>query len=359
MSETKIIKATGLSSYEIRIGRALIEDVAPALGPLVKKVLIVYPEPLEASANFLAEHLKQDGFQIWQFPVADGEDAKTDRWLSVAWSSLGQAEFSRTDAVVSIGGGTVSDLAGFIASTWLRGISVVHVPTTLLGMVDASIGGKTGINTLEGKNLVGSFYDPKAIIVDLDALESLPKIELGSGFAEIVKCGFIADPEILDLIRDDFKDSVDTRSERFARLVEKAISVKVQVVSQDFKESSLREILNYGHTLGHSIELVEHFKIRHGHAVSIGMCFVAELARLTGKLSDEVADLHKEILSKLGLPVGYPVDRWNALYKGMQVDKKSRAGILRFVVLEDLAKPTIIEAVTEEILFQAFQEIAS
>lgn len=359
MSETKIIKATGLSSYEIRIGRALIEDVAPALGPLVKKVLIVYPEPLEASANFLAEHLKQDGFQIWQFPVADGEDAKTDRWLSVAWSSLGQAEFSRTDAVVSIGGGTVSDLAGFIASTWLRGISVVHVPTTLLGMVDASIGGKTGINTLEGKNLVGSFYDPKAIIVDLDALESLPKIELGSGFAEIVKCGFIADPEILDLIRDDFKDAVDTRSERFARLVEKAISVKVQVVSQDFKESSLREILNYGHTLGHSIELVEHFKIRHGHAVSIGMCFAAELARLTGKLSDEVADLHKEILSKLGLPVGYPVDRWNALYKGMQVDKKSRAGILRFVVLEDLAKPTIIEAVTEEILFQAFQEIAS
>lgn len=359
MSETKIIKATGLSSYEIRIGRALIEDVAPALGPLVKKVLIVYPEPLEASANFLAEHLKQDGFQIWQFPVADGEDAKTDRWLSVAWSSLGQAEFSRTDAVVSIGGGTVSDLAGFIASTWLRGISVVHVPTTLLGMVDASIGGKTGINTLEGKNLVGSFYDPKAIIVDLDALESLPKIELGSGFAEIVKCGFIADPEILDLIRDDFKDAVDIRSERFARLVEKSISVKVQVVSQDFKESSLREILNYGHTLGHSIELVEHFKIRHGHAVSIGMCFAAELARLTGKLSDEVADLHKEILSKLGLPVGYPVDRWNALYKGMQVDKKSRAGILRFVVLEDLAKPTIIEAVTEEILFQAFQEIAS
>ena len=260
MSETKIIKATGLSSYEIRIGRALIEDVAPTLGPLVKKVLLVYPEPLEASANFLAEHLRQDGFQIWQFPVADGEDAKTDRWLSVAWSSLGQAEFSRTDAVVSIGGGTVSDLAGFIASTWLRGISVVHVPTTLLGMVDASIGGKTGINTLEGKNLVGSFYDPKAIIVDLDALETLPKIELGSGFAEIVKCGFIADPEILDLIRDDFKDAVDTRSERFARLVEKAISVKVQVVSQDFKESSLREILNYGHTLGHSIELVGTFQ---------------------------------------------------------------------------------------------------
>jgi 3-dehydroquinate synthase len=359
MSQTRILRASGLSTYEIRIGRALIDEVAPALGPLVKKVLLVYPEPLEASAAFLAENLRSAGIDIWQFPVADGEDAKTDRWLSVAWSSLGQAEFSRTDAVVSLGGGTVSDLAGFIASTWLRGISVLHVPTTLLAMVDAAIGGKTAINTLEGKNLVGTFYDPKAIIVDLDALESLPKVELGAGFAEIIKCGFIADPSILDLIEEDYKDATDSQSERFAALVEKAIAVKVDVVSKDFKESSLREILNYGHTLGHSIELSEHFKIRHGHAVSIGMCFVAELARLSGKLNDEIADRHKEILSTLGLPVSYPLDRWNSLYKGMQVDKKSRAGILRFVVLEDLGKPVIMEAVTEEILFQAFQEIAS
>ena len=359
MSDLKVLKASGLSSYEVRLGRGLVDEVAPALGSLVRKVLLVYPEPLEASASYLADRLRESNLEIWQFPVADGEDAKTDRWLSIAWSSLGQAGFSRSDAVVSLGGGSVTDLAGFIASTWLRGIGVIHVPTTLLAMVDAAIGGKTGINTLEGKNLVGSFYDPKAIIVDLDALESLPKIELASGFAEIVKCGFIADPTILQLIQEDIKEATNPSSERFASLVEKAIAVKINVVGQDFKESSLREILNYGHTLGHSIELAEHFKIRHGHAVSIGMVFAAELARLSGKLSDDVADLHRTVLSSLGLPVSYPIDRWNALYKGMQIDKKSRAGILRFIVLEDLARPVVLEAVTEEILFQAFQELAS
>ena len=359
MSDTKIIRASGLSNYEIKLGRGLLDELSASLGSLVRKVFLVYPEPLEASAKLVAETLTDSGYQVWQFPVADGEDAKTDRWLAVAWSSLGQAEFSRSDAVVSLGGGSVSDLAGFIASTWLRGITVIHIPTTLLAMVDASIGGKTGINTQEGKNLVGAFYDPKAIIADLDTLATLPKIELGSGFAEIIKCGFIADPEILDLIEEDLVEATNTTSERFAKIVEKAISVKTEVVSKDFKEAGLREILNYGHTLGHAIELVEHFKIRHGHAVSIGMCFVAELARLNGKLSDDIADRHKEILSKLGLPVSYPVDRWSAIYKAMQVDKKSRAGILRFVVLEDLGKPTVLEAVSEEILFQTFQEIAS
>lgn len=358
-SQPARIKAKGLSNYEIVLGRSLLEEVNDSLGTLTKKVLLVYPEPLEASAAALADNLKDAGRLVWQFPVADGEDAKTDRWLSVAWSSLGQAEFSRSDAVVSLGGGTVTDLAGFIAATWLRGINVVHVPTTLLSMVDAAIGGKTGINTQEGKNLVGAFHDPKAVIADLDTLQALPKVELGSGFAEIIKCGFIRDPKILDLIEADPATAVDVNSVIFAELVTRAIQVKVDVVSQDFKESSLREILNYGHTLGHAIELVEHFKIKHGHAVAIGMCFAAELARLTGKLSDSVADRHKAILSLLGLPTSYPVDKWEALYKAMQIDKKSRGGILRFIVLDDLAKPSVLEAPTQEILFQAFQEIAN
>jgi 3-dehydroquinate synthase len=359
MTETKRIQASGLSSYEVVLGRGLLFEVDKALGSLVKKVLLVYPEGLEASAAVLAEELKDAGKLVWQFPVANGEDAKTDRWLSIAWSSLGQAEFSRSDAVVSLGGGTVSDLAGFIAATWLRGISVVHVPTTLLGIVDASIGGKTGINTKEGKNLAGAFHDPKAVIADLDTLETLPKVELGSGFAEIIKCGFIADPRILELIETETAEAMNTNSDVFMELVERAIAVKVNVVSQDFKESSLREILNYGHTLGHAIEQAEHFKIKHGQAVAIGMCFVAEIARLSGKLSDEVADRHRTILKLVGLPTTYDGSKWNALYTAMQLDKKSRGGILRFVVLEDIAKPTILEAPTQELLFQAFQEIAS
>jgi 3-dehydroquinate synthase len=355
---TTTIRAAGNPGYDVLVGRGLLDEVNSALGDSVRKVLLVYPEGLQASAELVADTLITSGKLVWQLPVADGEDAKTDRWLSIAWSSLGQAEFSRSDAVISLGGGATSDLAGFIAATWLRGISVVHIPTTLLGMVDASIGGKTGINTLEGKNLVGAFHEPKAVIVDLDTLETLPKLELISGFGEIVKCGFIADPTILDLIEEDVEDSRDIHSERFAELVKRSIQVKVNVVAQDFKESSLREVLNYGHTLGHAIELVEHFKWRHGRAVSIGLVFAAELGRLSGRLSDEVADRHKQILQSLDLPATYPADRWEALYSGMQIDKKSRGGILRFVVLDGLAKPGILEAPTKELLFTAFQELA-
>jgi 3-dehydroquinate synthase len=313
---------------------------------------------MQVSAEAVADNLIESGMQVWQLPVADGEDAKTDRWLSIAWSSLGQAEFSRSDAVVTLGGGATTDLGGFIAATWLRGISVVHVPTTLLAMVDAAIGGKTGINTIEGKNLVGAFHEPKSVLVDLDTLETLPKLELISGFGEIVKCGFIADPRILDLIEEDVNDARDIRSDRFAELVRRSIEVKTEVVAADFKESNRREILNYGHTLGHSIELVEHFKWRHGRAVAIGLVFAAELGRLSGRLSDEVADRHRSILELLDLPTTYPGERWEALYTGMQVDKKSRGGILRFVVLDGLAKPGILEAPTKELLFTAFQEIA-
>jgi len=357
-NEIKRISAKGEKPYEILLGRGLLDEVADSLGNSVRKVLLVYPEPLEVSAQALAESLTASGKSVWQFPVADGESAKADRWLTIAWSSLGQAEFSRSDAVVSLGGGSTTDLAGFIAATWLRGIKVVHVPTTLLAMVDASIGGKTGINTLEGKNLVGAFHDPHSVIADLDTLESLPKVELGSGFGEIIKCGFIKDPVILDLIEENVSESVDVRSDRFFELVSRTIQVKVDTVGSDFRESGNREFLNYGHTLGHSIELAEHYKMKHGHAVSIGMCFVAELARSTGRLDDATADRHKSILKLLGLPTSYSKNKWNALYAGMQIDKKSRGGILRFVVLDGLGKPSILEAPTEELLYAAFQEIA-
>ncbi len=358
MTDLTRIKASGLSSYEVILGRGLLEYVDDSLPPSTRKVLLVYPETLESSAKVLVDELIAKGRLVWQFPVVDGEEAKTDRWLAVAWSSLGQAEFSRSDAVISLGGGTVTDLAGFIAATWLRGIAVIHIPTTLLAMVDAAIGGKTGINTKEGKNLVGAFHDPKAVLVDLDTLETLPKAELGSGFAEIIKCGFISDPEILSLIESDVSAATDIHSERFKDLALRAITTKVNVVAQDFKESNLRESLNYGHTLGHAIESVEHFKIKHGHAVSIGMCFAAELGRLTGRLSAENADRHQRILQLVGLPTKYTKAAWPAIYKAMQVDKKSRAGMLRFVILADLGKTTILEAPTEDVLYQAFLEIA-
>lgn len=260
--------------------------------------------------------------------------------------------------VIGFGGGTITDLAGFVAATWLRGVGIVQIPTTLLAMVDAAVGGKTGVNTSEGKNLVGVFHSPSAVIVDLETLATLPKNEVLAGFAEVVKCGFISDLEILTIIESDFEKAVDPSSEAFVELVRRSVQVKADVVATDFKESGLRETLNYGHTLGHAIELAERYKWRHGAAISIGMIFAAELAHLNGRLPIGAVQKHRDLLAKLGLPTSYPVDKWPQLLANMQVDKKSRGGNLRFVVLDDIGKPTIMHAPTEEILFAAYQEIA-
>jgi 3-dehydroquinate synthase len=225
-------------------------------------------------------------------------------------------------------------------------------------MVDAAIGGKTGVNTAEGKNLVGVFHSPKGVLVDLETLNSLARNELIAGFAEVVKCGFISDTEILDLIESDLPRATDQSTDLFLELVTRAIRIKAAVVAEDFREHGLREILNYGHTLGHAIELAERYKWRHGAAISIGMVFAAELAHLNGRLSGSAVRRHRDILSSLGLPTTYPADKWPQLLANMRIDKKSRGGSLRFIVLDEVGKPTIMHSPTDEILFAAFQEIA-
>jgi 3-dehydroquinate synthase len=269
---------------------------------------------------------------------------------------MGQADFHRNDAVIGIGGGSTTDLAGFVAATWLRGVRSILIPTTLLGMVDAAIGGKTGVNTAEGKNLVGVFHLPHKVIIDLDTLGSLPRNELVAGMAEVVKYGFIADPYILEAIESD-PAAIDSSSDLFADLISRSVSIKERITTEDFRESGEREILNYGHTLGHAIELVERYKWRHGAAISIGMVFAAELALLSGQLSEKVVERHRSIFTQLGLPISYRADRWDQLLANMRRDKKARAGSLRFVILQDIAKPTMLNAPTPELLFTAYQAI--
>jgi 3-dehydroquinate synthase len=345
------------SAYPVVIGRNLLESV-PSFLTGAKKVLVVHPVGLAVSAEQLRDFLIAEGFEVLLAGVPDNEEAKRIEVAAFCWGILGKAEFSRTDMVIGFGGGTITDLAGFVAATWLRGVGIVQIPTTLLAMVDAAVGGKTGVNTSEGKNLVGVFHSPSAVVVDLETLATLPKNEVLAGFAEVVKCGFISDTEILTIIESDFEKAVDPSSEAFVELVRRSIQVKADVVATDFKESGLREILNYGHTLGHAIELAERYKWRHGAAISIGMIFVAELAHLNGRLSIEAVQRHRDLFTKLGLPTSYPADKWPQLLANMQVDKKSRGGNLRFVVLDDVGKPTIMHAPTEEILFAAYQEIA-
>jgi 3-dehydroquinate synthase len=359
MSSPAVIKVLGEYPYEIVIGRALLNLVPESLGEKVSKVLVVHPVALTASAELLRESLVSAGYEAILAGVPDSEDAKRIEVAAFCWGIMGQADFTRTDAVIGFGGGSTTDLAGFVAACWLRGVKLIQVPTTLLGMVDAAIGGKTGVNTSEGKNLVGSFHAPSKVIVDLDTLNSLARNELLAGFGEVVKYGFIADPIILDLIEADVALATDPNSAVFQEIIERSVAIKARVVGEDFKEAGLREILNYGHTLGHAIEHAERYKWRHGAAISIGMVFVAELARLAGRLNDSAVDRHRSVLKLLGLPITYSAEKWNQLLETMQRDKKSRSGTLRFVVLDDVAKPTIMSAPTPEMLFAAFQEITA
>ena len=357
MAEITRITVGAEKPYPVVIGRNLLEDV-PQFIQGAKKVLVVHPVGLAVSAEQLRDFLITQGFEVLLAGVPDNEEAKRIEVAAFCWGVLGKAEFSRTDMVIGFGGGTITDLAGFVAATWLRGVGIVQIPTTLLAMVDAAVGGKTGVNTSEGKNLVGVFHSPSAVVIDLETLATLPKNEVLAGFAEVVKCGFISDPEILTIIESDFEKAVDPSTVEFVELVRRSVQVKADVVASDFRESGLREILNYGHTLGHAIELAERYKWRHGAAISIGMIFVAELAHLNGRLSIEAVQRHRELFTKLGLPTNYPAEKWPQLLANMQIDKKSRGGNLRFVDLDDIGKPTIMHAPTEEILFAAYQEIA-
>ncbi|WP_449277426.1 3-dehydroquinate synthase [Leucobacter sp. GX24907] len=354
-----VISVGGEADYEVIVGRGLSGRIADAIGDRARKVLIIHTPTVGRRADELRSALQERFEQVLLAEVPDAESAKRVEVASFCWQILGQADFTRTDAIVGLGGGAVTDLAGFVAATWLRGVPLVQVPTTVLGTVDAAVGGKTGINTAEGKNLVGCFYAPKAVVCDLDLLETLPKNEILAGFAEVVKYGFIAEPEILDIIEADVDRATDPATPEFQRLVELSIGVKARVVSEDFREGGLREILNYGHTLGHAIEHAERYQWRHGVAVAIGMVYAAELGRLVGSLSDEVVERHRSILSALGLPLSYPAGRWQGLLATMQRDKKARAGMLRFIVLDDVAKPRVLSGADDGMLQLAYQEIAN
>ena len=353
------IRVEGDAPYDVLVGTGLLGELPGMLGEKVQRVLVVHPRALRTTGEAVREDLVAAGYEALLAEVPDGEDAKRAEVAAFCWGVLGQAGFTRSDAVVAVGGGAVTDLAGFVAATWLRGVRVVHVPTTLLAMVDAAVGGKTGLNTSEGKNLVGAFHPPAGVLCDLGALATLPVNDLVAGMAEVVKCGFIADPLILDLVEADPAAVRAWDAPVVRELVERAIRVKADVVGQDLRESGLREVLNYGHTLAHAVELVERYEWRHGAAVSIGMVFAAELARAAGRLSDEVADRHRSILGSLGLPLTYRGDRWPQLVEAMRKDKKTRGDLLRFVVLDGLARPGRLEGPDPSLLVAAYTEISA
>ncbi|GAB3601858.1 3-dehydroquinate synthase [Microbacterium aureliae] len=357
MTDATTITVSGDASYGITVGHGILSTVGEALPAAARKVLVIHPPTLAEQAERLRALLVGDR-EVLLAEIPDAEAGKRVEVAAFCWQVMGKADFTRTDAVVGFGGGAVTDLAGFVAATWLRGVEVVQVPTTVLGMVDAAVGGKTGINTAEGKNLVGAFWTPRAVVCDLDLLDGLSRNERVAGYAEVVKAGFIHSPEILEIIERDPETATDPRSAEFRRTIELAIDMKARVVGEDLREAGLREILNYGHTLGHAIEHAERYRWRHGAAISVGMVFAAELSRLAGRLPDAAAQRHRDTLTSLGLPTTYRPGAWPQLLATMQRDKKSRGGMLRFIVLDDIAKPTVLQAPDESLLFAAYQEVA-
>ena len=338
----KKLKIRADRNYDIYIDVNFNEAIS-TISKKHNQILLVLP----AKVAKIAKLKKFKNVKLMTVP--DGETQKDFKTLQNIWLELGKSNFSRSDAIIGLGGGATTDLAGFAAASWLRGISWYAIPTSLAAMVDASIGGKTAINSPAGKNLIGAFYSPSAVYIDLDFLITLPKRDISAGMAEVIKCGFISDKKILDLVQRDVLD--------FKEIIYRSVKVKVRVVNKDFKESKLREILNYGHTLGHAIEKHSKFKLRHGEAVSIGLVFAAELSNLVGDLSSTDVEKHRKILSAFNLPITYPKSALPSLLKLMMSDKKVKNQKIRFIGLKKVGKPQWLESVNTKQIESAYERI--
>ena len=362
-SGARRVSVAGERPYDVLIGHGILAElpriVQETPGAGRGGVTIIHAKALADRARAAEAALINEGLRVLSIEVPDGEAAKKARVLEYLWDRLGSFRLGRDGLVVGLGGGATTDLAGLAAATWLRGVPVVQVPTTLLAMVDAAVGGKTGIDTPAGKNLVGAFHPPAAVIADLEMLSTLPAAELRAGLGEVIKCGLIADSVILDRVLADPADCLTWDSPVLADLVARSIAVKAAVVGEDLTESGLREVLTYGHTYAHAIEKVTGYSWRHGEAVAVGCVFAAEIAHRNGNLSRDALALHRQSLEAVGLPTRFPEGegRWEELKEAMMSDKKVRSGRLRLVLLDDIARPVRVQAPAESVLLSAHEAV--
>lgn len=342
LEQSEHVHVGGDEPYDVVIGHDVARAVVGVDLSDATRALVIHTASVAQHVSAVRGALETMGLVVDELEVADAEAGKTLDQVARAWDVCGELRLGRRDVIVGVGGGAVTDMAGFVAATWLRGVRVIQVPTTVLGMVDAAVGGKTGINTDVGKNLVGSFHVPSMVIEDLDTLRTLPDDIVREGLGEVVKCGFIRDDAILRLTAADPAAAVDVSSETFEELVRRSVQVKADVVAADLQEGGLREILNYGHTLAHAIEKCENYTWRHGEAVAVGCVFAAELARVMGLLSDRDVQAHRDAFDLVNLPISYEGATFDELYDAMTSDKKVRGGQLRFVLLDGLQNPIVV-----------------
>jgi len=338
----------GERTYDILIGDNLLDRAAEFMKPLVlgKRGVIISDSNV---APLYVERLRLDGYETALLTVPAGEASKSLRQASRLLEKLPSFRLDRQSFIIALGGGVVGDLAGFVAATYLRGINFIQIPTSLLALVDSSVGGKTGVDLPQGKNLVGAFYQPRLVIADTATLQTLPERELRAGFAEVIKYGAICDAAFFRWLEREYRRVLRLESDAIRKAVRRCCELKAKVVSADERESGLRAILNFGHTFGHAMEaLVEYEGVLHGEAVAAGMCCGACLSVKRAALKEADATRLRSLIKASGLPAHLgPQFSGEEMLAAMRLDKKARAGKVRFVLLKRLGEAVLSDEVSD------------
>ncbi|HTP04598.1 MAG TPA: 3-dehydroquinate synthase [Nitrospirota bacterium] len=337
----------GDRSYDIEIGTGLgrIGEQIQGLGLGQKIAVITNPTVKKLYGQRVVDSLKAAGFLVLSIEIPDGEQYKTLDWANAIYSALLINSFDRKSALVALGGGVIGDLTGFAAATFMRGVPFIQVPTTLLAMVDSSVGGKTGVNHAMGKNMIGAFYQPKKVLMDLDVLKSLPRAEFLAGMAEVIKYGVIWDASFFEYLDREREKILALDPEVLSHIIQRSCEIKAEVVSEDERESGLRAILNFGHTVGHAIETAQNYTMRHGEAAAIGMVYASKLAHKTGLCDASVPDRVERLIRSYGLPTDLAAlsrkPSMTELMGAMQIDKKAEGGKVKFVLPKKIGEVVV------------------
>ena len=355
---------TSQGSYRVIVGRGVIDDLGIELSKTGQtgRAFLIADEVMFANPVRRAhEALERGGFKTHVLALELGEFNKNLDTVHTVYKWLAELHVERNDIVVAMGGGVTGDLVGYAAATWLRGVAIVHVPTSLAAMVDSSIGGKTGVNMPTGKNLIGAFHQPKLVVQDIEHLKTLPPREMAAGWAEAIKHGLILDSRLLDKFESMAKQMNTLEGEEPVNAIRRSVAIKGQVISSDeFETGNQRVLLNYGHTIGHAIETVTGYEtFLHGEAVAIGMTVAAGIAHRIGLIKSDLVDRQKHILESFNLPTTANNMDVNALISATKSDKKSRGGTIRWVLLEGPGKATTRENVPDAVVLDSLGSILS
>lgn len=352
----------GDRSYDIELGTDLDQTGAhlKELGLGRKMALVTNPTIKKLHGQRIVDSLKAAGFLVMSVEVPDGEQYKNLDWANAIYTALLTNGFDRKSALVAFGGGVIGDLTGFAAATFMRGVPFVQVPTTLLAMVDSSVGGKTGVNHPMGKNMIGAFYQPKKVLMDLGVLKTLPTEEFLSGMAEVIKYGVIRDAALFDYLDKNREKILSLEPDVLTHIIKRSCEIKAEVVSKDEREGGLRAILNFGHTVGHAIETTQNYTMRHGEAVAIGMVYASRLAHRTGLCAASVPERVERLIKSYGLPADLSAlsrqPSMTELMDTMQVDKKAEGGKVKFVLPSKIGEVVITNQWDEGVLKEVLGE---